>query len=276
MQEWLNILIRIIVIFAGLLAIMRLIVRGNITKINPFKYVSLTVIAVMTALISLNIVKNGTLGALALITWILLDIGVDFLSLKSKGFHDFAFGKGIAVIKHGKIMEGNLFKQRMTGEELLSALRMRNAFNISDVEFAILEPTGDISVIFKPQGTLVELPEPQTVIMDGNIIDESLANMGLNRKWLKTEIEKMELSLDNIFIGQVDSHGNLYVDLFNDKIEPPRINVKQMLYATLEKCTADLTTFSLETQNEKASAMYKKNGEILERVLISLKPFLLQ
>lgn len=276
MQEWLNILIRTIVVFVALLAVIRLIIRGNTTKLPPFKYLSLTVISVISALISLNIVKNLLLGVLTLAIWIILDIAVDYLAIKSKGFHDFAFGKGIVVIRHGKIMEENLFKQRMTGEELLSELRMKNAFNISDVEFAVLEPTGDISVSFKTQGTSAQLPEPQTVIIDGNIIYESLANMGLNKQWLNTELEKMELSLDNIFIGQVDSHGNLYVDLFDDKIVPPQVNVKQMLYATLEKCQADLTSFSLETQNEKAAGMYKKNAEILDKVITYLKPFLLQ
>lgn len=276
MQEWLNVLIRTVVLFVALLAIVRLIIRGNISKLNPFKYLSFMVIAVITALISLNIVKNPVLGALAIVVWMALDIAVDYLSIRSKSFHDFAFGKGIVVIRHGKIMEENLLKQRMTGEELLSALRMKNAFNVSDVEFAVLEPTGDISVLFKNPGTSAQLPEPQTVIIDGNIVYESLANMGLNKQWLNTELDKMELSLDNIFIGQVDFHGNLYVDLFDDKLVPPKINVKQMLYATLEKCQADLTTFSLETENKKAATMYEKNAEVLEKVITYLKPFLLQ
>jgi uncharacterized membrane protein YcaP (DUF421 family) len=274
MKEWVIVLIRSIALFIGFLVVIKFIVRGSISKLNPFKYTTITIISIMAALISLNIVKNPALGILSILVWIILDIAVDFLSQKSKVFHDFISGKGVVVISHGKIMEESLFKQRMTGEELLSELRLKNAFNVSDVEFAVLEPTGDISLLFKNKETTAQLPEPQTVIIDGNIIYESLSKMGLNKQWLDTEIDKMELTLDNIFIGQVDSHGNLYVDLFDDKIKSPTIKVKQILYATLEKCQADLTIFYQETQNPKASEMYRKNAEAIEKVLTYLKPFL--
>lgn len=61
--------------------------------------------------------------------------------------------------------------------------------------------------------------EPQTVIMDGCILDDSLRCSGKSRGWLRTELEKLGLTLENVFIGQVDSYGELTVDIYDDKFE---------------------------------------------------------
>jgi len=183
-------------------------------------------------------------------------------------------------------MEENLLKARLTGEELLRELRSKNAFSLSDVEFAVLEASGDINVFLKSDKKPITardmgiktapLAEPQTVILDGNILNEPLASIGYNRNWLETELKKAGLSPDNVFIAQVDSSGELYIDLFDDSIQNPQSKVKEMLYAGLEKSQADLMTFALETQNEDAKAMYNKNAGKLEKLLKALKPYLLK
>jgi len=211
---------------------------------------------------------------------------LEYLALKSKWVHDLVYGKETVLIKHGRIMEQSLLKARLTGDELLRALRAKNAFSLADVEFAVLETTGDISVFMKSDKNPVTardleiknapLTEPQTVILDGNILNEPLTSLGLNREWLGVQLEKLGISLDNIFIAQVDSSGELYVDLFDDSIQNPQPKVKEMLYASLEKSQADLAAFALQTQNENAKGMYNKNAEKLEDLLKILKPHLLK
>jgi hypothetical protein len=183
-------------------------------------------------------------------------------------------------------MEDNLSKERITGQEFIQELRSKNAFNLADVEFAVMETTGDINVSLKADKkpvTSYDLgkkvapkTEPQVVILDGNMLNEGLTNIGLNQSWLRTELENKGVALENVFIGQVDSSGDLYVDLFDDMIQVPKTQVKEMLYASIQKTQADLMSFSLESDNKVAKAMYLKNAENLNKVMEKLEPYLLR
>lgn len=286
MSIWLQILIKSILIFVLLFVAIRLTGKKNITRITPFHMVGYIVMAVLAAIISTNAIANPVLGLIPLGVWVVGIIALEYLSLKSKWVHDFIYGKETVLIKHGRVMEENLLKARLTGEELLRELRSKNAFSLSDVEFAVLEASGDINVFLKSDKKPITardmgiktapLAEPQTVILDGNILNEPLASIGYNRNWLETELKKAGLSPDNVFIAQVDSSGELYIDLFDDSIQNPQPKVKEMLYAGLGKSQADLMTFALETQNEDAKAMYNKNAGKLEKLLKALKPYLLK
>ena len=183
-------------------------------------------------------------------------------------------------------MEENLADVRYTGEELLRELRTKNAFNLADVEFAVMEYTGDINVLLKSdkkpitphdlEWQVAPSPECETVILDGNILDESLSNMGLNREWLKVQLCNYGVSLDNVFIGQVDSSKDLFLDLFDDSIEVPEPKVKELLYANISKVYADFLSFSLDTDDIKAKKMYSKNADILKQLMDNLRPYLLR
>ena len=286
MQAWLVILIKSISLFFLTLVLIRLLGKRSINRIAPFYFVSYIVIAMLAAMISANIITNVAFGFISLLVWVLFTFVLDYLSLRSKIIHDFINGKETVLIKHGKVMDENLHKERLTAEELLRQLRYRNAFNLADVEFAVMETTGDINVYLKsdkkpvtPHDLGIKVApqaEPQTIILDGNILYEPLSSLGLNNEWLGIQMESKGVSLDNVFIGQVDSSGDLYLDLFNDSIEIPQSKVKEMLYANLEKSQADLLSFQLETEDKNAKAMYSMNAEKLKQLINRLKPYLLR
>lgn len=285
MQGWIQILLRSILLFFLTLVIIRIIGKRSISRITPFSFVSYNVTIIIAALIAVNIITNMVYGFIALGVWALFSIALDYLSIKSKKVHDWVNGKETILVKHGKIMEENLLQVRMTGEELLRELRSKNAFNLADVEFAIMETTGEINVFLKSDKKPVTAhdigmkvapqAEPQTVILDGNVLNEPLSSLGLNQQWLNMQLENMGVSLDNVFLGQVDSSGDLYLDLFDDAIEIPQPKVKEMLYANLEKTQADLMTFAMETKNEEAKNMYSKNADKLKQIMEKLEPYLL-
>lgn len=286
MQEWIRILISSVSLFFLVLIMTRIMGKRNVVRMTPFRFVSYIVIAVITALMSLNIITNLAFGFIALGVWVVLPIALDYLSIKSKWVHDVVNGKETVLIKHGKIMEESLLQARLTGEELLRELRSKNAYNLADVEFAVMEHTGDINVLTKSHKKPVSSydlgikvapqTEPQTVILDGNILNEPLASLGFNKEWLGIQLENQGVSLDNVFIGQVDSSGDLYLDLFDDAVELPQPKVKEMLYANFEKIQADLTTFALDTQNEPAKRMYSEHAKTLQRLMEKLEPYLLR
>lgn len=286
MQMWIQILLRTTSLFFLTLILVRLMGKRNISRMTPFSFVSYIVIGILAALISANIITNLAFGFIAMGVWVLLPIALDYLSIKSKRIHDLINGKETVLIKHGKIMEESLLQARLTGEELLRELRSKNAFNLADVEFAVMETTGDVNIFLKSDKKPVTAhdlgqkvapkAEPQTVILDGNVLSEPLASLGLNKEWLRIQLENTGVSLDNVFIGQVDSSGDLYLDLFDDSVELPQPKVKEMIYANLEKNQANLMTFALETNDENAKAMYSRNAEKLRQLMEKLEPYLLR
>lgn len=286
MQGWLVILLRSILLFVLTFLGVRLMGKRQPAQMNPFTFTNYAVIAAIAALTALNIITNLIWGIIALAVWILFPVALDFLAMKSKWVHDLVNGKEAVLIKQGKIMEENLFRVRMTGEELLRELRSKNAFNLNDVEFAVLETNGDLNVLLKSdrkpvtphdlEWKVAPQAEPQLVILDGNILDEPLASIGQNREWLRLQLEKLGVSLTNVFIGQVNSDGDLYLDLFDDAVQLPQPKVKELLYANLLKCHADMSVFALETHDPGAKAMYNRNSKKLKDLLDKVKPYLLR
>lgn len=286
MQNFVVVLLRSIVLFFLTLFMVRIIGKSSLSKATPFKFISYIVIAVFASLISLGLIPNITFGFIALAVWFLFSIAVDYLAMKSKWVHDLINGKETVLIKDGKVMEESLKDVRYTGEELLRELRTKNAFSLADVEFAVMEATGEINVLLKSDKKpitahdlnqkVAPASEPQTVILDGTVLDEPLSTIGLNREWLKVQLSNAGVSIDNVFIGQVDSSGDLFIDLFDDSIQVPKPQVKELLYATISKVQADLFSFSLETNNLEAKKMYSDNANKMKKVMDKLEPYLLR
>ena len=286
MNSWLIILLNSILIFFLTLVVTRFMKKRNLSKVTPFEFISYVVIALIVALISLDIIANIYFGLTALAVWSLMPIILDYASMKSKWVYNVINGKERVLIKEGKVMEDNLAKERMTGQEFLQQLRSKKLFNLADAEFAVMETTGDINVSLKADKEPVtshdlgikvaSRAEPQSVILDGNILNEGLTNSGLNQSWLITELEKKGVALDNVFIGEVDSSGDLYLDLFDDVIQVPKSQIKEMLYASIQKSQADLMSFAIETKNESVKSMYLSNASELDNVIKKLEPYLLR
>ncbi|WP_315081383.1 DUF421 domain-containing protein [uncultured Clostridium sp.] len=286
MDSWLILLFNSIVLFFLTLVITKYMKKKTLSRATPFDFISYAVIAIIITLISLNIVNNIYFGLITLAVWALMPLILDYASMRSKWVYNLIHGKERVLVKNGKIMEDNLSKERITGQEFLREMRSKKAFNLADVEFALMETTGDINVTLKADKkpiTPYDLgqkigpkTEPQTVILDGNILNEGLTNAGLNQGWLTTQLEIKGITLENVFLGQVDSSGDLYVDLFDDMIQVPKTQVKEMLYASIQKSQADLMSFSLETNDEDTKTMYSQSAEKLEKVIKKLEPYLLR
>ncbi|MBS5948978.1 MAG: DUF421 domain-containing protein [Clostridium sp.] len=286
MDTWLIVLLKSIILFFMAIIITRYMKRKTLARATPFDFISYSVVAVLIPLISLGIISNFYFGIITLLIWAIMPLVLDFSAMKSKTIYNLLHGKERVLIKNGKIMEDNLSKERITGQEFLQIMRSKNAFNLADVEFSLLETNGDINVSLKADKKPVtsydlgkkvpQKSEPQAVILDGNILNEGLTNAGLNIGWLNTQLEAQGVPLESVFLGQVDSSGDLYLDLFDDMIQIPKAQVKDILYASLLKCQSDLISYSLDTDNEEAKNMYSKNAKKLEELINKLEPYLLR
>jgi uncharacterized membrane protein YcaP (DUF421 family) len=282
--EWLNIIIRSVVSLIYLFTLTKIIGKRQLSQMTFFEYIVGITVGSIAAVIATDIDGPMINGLLAMTIYALFPVLIGLLALKNKAIRDFAEGKGTVLIKDGKIMEANLKKERMTVEELMENLRLKNAFKTADVEFAVMETNGSISVLLNSQNqpitpkhlgwTVAPAKEPQAVILDGKIMDEPLSTLGFNRQWLKTELQKTGVALENVFLAQVDDNGQLYVDLYADKIQMPQPQTTKLTYATLKKSQADLELYALSTQDKESQQDFEQHANQLQKVIDKVKPVL--
>jgi uncharacterized membrane protein YcaP (DUF421 family) len=283
-QDWSHIVLRSIGAIVMLFLIVRILGKKQISQLTFFEFILGITLGELAGFMSTDIQANYMHGIIALLTWFLFAFLLELITLKSMTLRHWFEGRSTVMIKDGKVMEDNLKKERYTGDELMQSLRKKNVFQLADVEFALLESSGDLSVLLKkenqpltPKHLGIKVSpeqEPQMVINDGNIMDEPLATIGLSREWLNTELEKLGIPAENVFLGQVNAFGELFVDLYDDQLKLPQPQNKLILWATLKKCEADLELFSLATQNEPARKMYIRQVEEMKKVITDLTPLL--
>lgn len=286
MPVWVDGLLRSLGLFMLVFVAIRILGKKHPVETSPFHFVVYSVVAVITALLAANFIPNRAFALAALAVWVLLPLLLDYLSLHSKALYQILHGKEAIIIKQGKVMEENLKQARLSGEGLLKGLRAKNVFSVADVEFAVLETSGELSLLLKADKRPVAphdlewkvMPqiETQTVILDGKILHDSLRRLGLTLQWLQAQLESSGVSLENVFLGQVNSAGELYLDLFDDLIQLPNPSVREMLFATLQQAQAELTKYSLATEDVESKKQFADDSAKLQQVLEKLRPHLLR
>nr|WP_310499103.1 DUF421 domain-containing protein [Paenibacillus qinlingensis] len=260
-----------------LFVLTRILGKKQISQLTFFEYVIGITLGDLAGNISTDVEANYFHGVIAILVWVLVPLVLELLTLKSKTLRGWFEGNGRVLIKDGKVLEGNLRKERYTGDELLEQLRTKGVFRVADVEFAMLESSGDLSILLKSEnqpltpkhlGMKLAIEKPtQAVMMDGVIQDEPLAAAGKSRGWLHTELDKLGVAKENVFLGQVNTDGELTVDLFDDKLQVPSPTERPALLACLKKCEADLELYSLTTSNIEAKHMYEACSIQLTQVI---------
>ncbi|MFZ3578744.1 DUF421 domain-containing protein [Virgibacillus sp. DJP39] len=284
MPDWVNVIARSIILIIVLFLMTKALGKKQLSEMNVFEYITGIVIGSIVAMHTADGNSTFSHAIAALFVWFAIPFAVEIISEKSKSFRSFTQGKSTVFIQDGKVMEDNMKKERFTSDELLEKLRSNQIFKTADVEFAVLEPSGNLNVMPKKENQPltakvlgIKLPterEPQTVVMDGKVLLEPLANLSLNTNWLETELDKINVSVENVFLAQADTDGQITVDLYDDKISVPSPSEKPLLLANLKKCQADLELFSLGTENQTAKDLYQKNSKKLQQAIDLVSPYL--
>src|SRR5699024_2554899 len=145
MEDWINVLLRSIALVFILFLFAKLLGKKHLAKLNIFDYIHSITVGGIAAILTLHIHINFFYGLIALFAWFFIPYVFRLLSIKSKAIRDVIEGKSTIAIQNGKIMEDNLKKEGYTTDDLLQFLREKNTFAVADVEFALIEPTGNIS-----------------------------------------------------------------------------------------------------------------------------------
>ncbi|QKY68829.1 DUF421 domain-containing protein [Lentibacillus sp. CBA3610] len=228
-----ELLLRIVLSFLVLFTLARIMGRKEISQMTFFNFVS----AIAIGSISANLVVSQSLslrnGLIALVGWALITIIIGILDIKSLNARKITTGQPLIVVKDGKIMESALRKARLDIDELSALLRQKNIFAMSDVDYAIFETSGKLSVLKKEinqsvtkgdmnlAGTTPNVyPIATKVISDGVVNQNNLAALNLDMNWLEQQVEQAgATTFSQIFYAEVLPDGTLYVDKKDDAVQ---------------------------------------------------------
>jgi uncharacterized membrane protein YcaP (DUF421 family) len=165
-----------------------------------------------------------TFGALAILT--------SFISLKSLRFRKLVDSKPVVVIARGEMVRPNMDRLRLTTGMLTSLLREKSAFEVADVEYAIMENDGKLSVLLKsnrqpatPFDLHIATPYRGLaceIIIDGSLMAENLKTAGKDEAWLMDRLKEKGIQrIQDVFYASTDSSGNLYITLGGSGEEKP-------------------------------------------------------
>jgi len=217
---------RLAIAFLTLLILTRIMGRKEISQMTFFNFVSGISIGTIGASLAIDSTLSVRNGLIALVVWSIFTIALGFIDIKNKRFREVIEGQPKILIKNGKIMEDALRSVRLDVDALNALLREKNVFSVFDVDYAIFEIDGKLSVMKKETQQFVTksdmgiqqnkphiYPISTEVITDGRIISVNLKKLNLTNEWLEQQLQSSGIkSVTDVFYAEVGKDGNLYID----------------------------------------------------------------
>ncbi|WP_067925475.1 DUF421 domain-containing protein [Alicyclobacillus shizuokensis] len=284
MPQVVEVAVQSIVAFIVLFLLARLMGKRQIAQLTFFDYVAGITIGNIAASFSLDDTKIEH-AIISLVVWTALTILLAVVQRKWYKLGVLLDGKPLVLIQNGQVQEQNLKRSNLSQEEMLLLLREKDIFDVSDVEYAVFENNGKVSVMKKPDLNpltprdigMIKSPQalPQMVIRNGKVLEKTLHHMGYSKDWLLAEIRKQGANnFSDVAVAQFDSAGNLVVDLYHDSVAQPQVKAKPLVLANLKKMQADIELFSLQTQSEEAKQLYAEMAKTLQEMIDKVAPYL--
>ncbi|MDT9023526.1 DUF421 domain-containing protein [Rossellomorea yichunensis] len=213
-------LIKVLVLYLITIAAMRLMGKSTIVQMTPYDLVAIIIVGTIASEPLISTEFWPTIAALVILVG--LHVLFSFLTLSQWG-NRFFLGEPTLLIKNGEILEDNLEKSKISLIQLTSILRSQGYPKISDVDYAMLEPIGEVSVIPKVENTPVTVQHldlkiddeglPISVIVDGKIQTRNLKLLGKTTEWLETQLTNLGLHhKDVIFAYMTEKAKNLIIN----------------------------------------------------------------
>lgn len=212
--------VRSIILYVIVLVVMRLMGKREIGQLQPFELAIAIMIADLASVPMSEVgipIINGIIPILSLLVMHLI---ISFINLKSIKMRQLICGKPSILIYRGKINEKVLIKERFTINELQERLRANNINDLADVEYAILETSGQVSIIQKPnkRTTIPEdfniMPEYEGIsydlVVDGKIMNDNLKILNKTYGWLKKEVNKFNIKPEEALLVTVNAKGDIF------------------------------------------------------------------
>ncbi|UOQ43407.1 DUF421 domain-containing protein [Halobacillus salinarum] len=203
-MEYARICVETIFGFAALFLLTKVLGKTQITQITAFDFISALVLGELVG----NALYDDKVGipkiGFAVILWGILIYSTEFITNKYKGTRGILEGRPSLVIHKGRLMRDELKNSNLDINQLQHLLRSKSVFSVQDVEYAVLETDGTISVMKKPaqqNATKEDLniplkssPLPMTMISDGEVLWDNLEEAGFDEDWLKQQLQFQEIT----------------------------------------------------------------------------------
>lgn len=215
MKEVITVIMRSIVSLTVLFAVTKLLGKKQVSQLSVFDYVIGISIGNFAAEITINMETQFINGIVAMIVFGLIAFSVSIITMKSITLRRFFMGTPTILIQKGKILEKNLKKVKFDVNDLLEECRRKNYFDLKQIEYAVMESKGTLSILPKDEYKQVTKKDMKlqikkqelvaNVIIDKNIMINNLKNMNKDEEWLKHQLkEKGYNDTENILLATLD------------------------------------------------------------------------
>ncbi len=215
------VILRTLILFTLVVVFLRIMGKRQVGQLQPYELAIIIMISELAAIPMENTSIPLLGGIIPIFVLFTAQVALAYISLKSEKARGVICGTPSVLVENSKIVEEEMRRQRYNINDLLEQLRSKNVANLSDVEYAILETSGQLSVILKSQRRPVtaedlNLPTnyeglPTTLIIDGYIFRENLKKVNLSVEWLQIELNKFGIkNLKDVLFCYIDTQGRLY------------------------------------------------------------------
>lgn len=232
MNEYVNILFRTIIAFVMLLVIARILGKQLLSNMTFHDFVTGITLGAIAANLAFNPKIESMFLLFSLIVFTAVSFIISIVSIQNRKVRKWITGSPTVLIEGGKILEHNMKHLKFSLDSLVQSLREKDIFDLEEVEYAILENNGKLSVLKKAAYRNVTRKDmnmnrspatrfPVELIMDGQIVDNNLKDEGLSRRWLEQQLEKRDKQVEDVFYAVLSTNGKLMLDFYEDGLNNP-------------------------------------------------------
>lgn len=232
MAEIIDIVLQTLIAFFAILLITRILGRQQVAQLTIYEYINGITFGSIAATVATDLGQSSWGHIIGLFIFGTLTFGLSYISKKNRSISKIVDGEPVLVIQDGHILEKNLGKFQYTLDDLTHLLRKKDIFNIQDVKYAILETTGEISVVkvalkenvkienMNLQSTQEELITD--IVVTGKIIYENLKKRSISVDWLTGQLKMMGVkNIEDVYYATLDKDKKIYIDYFKDNLTNP-------------------------------------------------------
>lgn len=224
METILTTMIRTLLGFSVLFFLTRVLGKKQLSQMTFFTYI--TGIALGNIAGDMVVHRDIKLvdGVTGLTLWAFLTLAIEYIALKSAKARILLDGEPTIIIKQGKINEKAMKSNKLNMDDLTMLLRIKDVFSIAEVDYAILEPNGQFSVLKKVEYENVTIKDagisitprkylPSELVVDGKIVKKNLKELSLSEDWLLNELRKKGINrLTDTFYAELQSDGTVFAE----------------------------------------------------------------